>query len=252
MKRRPVCCARSVEERAPELVVVEDAVPRRPPHRADLAAVQERRSRRRRSPHRDGSRSRQRPPRARCRAAGPGSSRGRSGPSPGSRPRPSTDPAPALDLVLDPLGQHLVAAADAEHRPPAPRPAGQRVGQAGRAQPGQIAHRGPRARQRSPDRRRPDPPDAVASVTATPGSAASGSTSVTFDSRGSRTTAIRSAVLARAAAAPPAGVNRDRASPRRRATDPRATAAPRASAVRSARRASAARVRAVAGRRGTC
>ena len=115
----------------------------------------------------------------------------------GSRPETRHPTTAGLDRVVDALGQHLIAAADAEHRPPrAARPGRpHRPGRWTAANPGRPRSTGSRA---AP----PDPPahdDRVgrSSVTSTPGSQASASTSVTLDSRGNRTTATRSATPAR-------------------------------------------------------
>src|SRR4051794_4160069 len=217
------------EERPPEPVVLEYPVPRRPPHHSGGAAVEERRAAGdldepvvdlvtldrlpQRSPPRPPERLLRREPRP-----------GRQQPEPGDHARP------ALDGVHDLGGEHLVPAADPEHgppggaagpprRPPPPPPlwAAPPTGEATIGSPPQIPSTGrpaaarrcnatsrPRARSharsatvdRVPGRTArsaaSSSPGRVTSRTSTPGSTASASRSVTFDSRGRATTATLS------------------------------------------------------------
>jgi len=120
------------QEGAPELVVLQRAVPAGAPHRATPTAVQERFG-----PfdarvgdlghavmdlvpgHRRAQRA----------APRPGEDLLRAEPDPDrEQPEPGNQAAARLHPVLDPVRQHLVAAADAEHRAARPGPSGHRFG----------------------------------------------------------------------------------------------------------------------------
>ena len=132
------------EERAPEVVVLQHAVPARPPHRAAAAAVEERLRRRIGDlgdavvdlvpGHRRAERLAVRAAEVLCRAEH----------HPHRQQAQPGDRAPArFHLVLDLAGQHLVPAADAEHGRPARARAATARGQAALAQPAQVGDGGP-------------------------------------------------------------------------------------------------------------
>ena len=106
------------------------------------------------------------------------------------QPEPVDRAAARLHLVLDLAGQHLVAAADAEHgRPPGPASATAAASPRSRSQArSETVARDPGSTTRSASARSAG---LVAKRTSTPGSAASASTSVKLLIRGSRTTATR-------------------------------------------------------------
>ncbi len=144
-KSPPGARGQVAQERPAELVVVEDAVPRRAPHRPDRAATQELVA----AVSRDDAvvdliAEDVRPERS---TTGPAE---RLLPPEHHRRRQQAQPVdrtlPALDVIDDAFGQHLVATADAEDGPAGRGPFGDGRGQPGVAQPGQVADRGPRPR----------------------------------------------------------------------------------------------------------
>ena len=134
------------EEGAAEGVAFEDAVPAGAAHRAEFAAVQERRA------PVDGDvavvdlvavdRFAERG------SLRPGEGLGSGEPDAGRQQAEPIDPAgAALDLILDAAGEHLITAADAEHGPAPRGPFLDGRSDSTRPQPGEIADRRPRARQ---------------------------------------------------------------------------------------------------------
>ena len=116
----------------------------------------------------------------RARRVGRGPSRPWKATRTGSRPSPARRPVPVSTSSAIRAAEHLVAAADAQHRPPrrGPLDAARRPARARAATPGRRPWPGCRAARRG--RRRRPRPAVGRRRTSTPGSTASASTSVTL------------------------------------------------------------------------